>query len=237
MAQSEDYHNRLLRLRREEMQSRAPVALPPDFYEATRRFLGDLDALLAEELRRDPTSARSEMTRQTRAGVLSAVSALLEWRLEKIGRRSVHAAFQSEDWTNLLPEERALAEQLREQIASFAARFAPFLSPVPTTPSPPAGAPPAPSLKEPVLPPRTGAASDGTASVPPSPPGREEPSDLAVVRVLKDGAPVMAGPEDAVDLHAEDLITLPEAKAELLVRSGLAERIEPPRTRPTQAPP
>ncbi len=230
MRDSEDYFNRLLELRRLELKSRTPIGLPPDFYESTRRYLQSLEELLAAELREHPTSARTEAIHQLRQRAVGAARDLMEWRMEKICQRAYKLANQGEEPPHLLPEEHALLASLAEPVLGFGRRFTPYLlpaaapaalsaggapEPVPLTPAPPARSP-APAAEPSLEPPPEG----------PAPPP-VSPGPLVALRILRDGPSVLVGPEESVDLHAEDLLLLPPEKAHILVRSGHAEPIHP----------
>jgi DNA replication initiation complex subunit (GINS family) len=227
MRDSEDYFNRLLELRRLEMRSRTPIGLPPDFYESTRRYLQSLDDLLTTEFKEHPTSPRAEAIHQLRQRALGAARDLMEWRMEKICQRAYKVATQGEEPAHLLPEEAALLKSLAEPVLGFGQRFAPYL--LPAAPAAPPSGPPA-AVVPPTAPP---------AVVPPlpeerlpvgtpagiSPPLAGPTGPWVTLRILKDGPSVLVGPEESVDLHAEDLLLLPPEKARILVRSGHAEEV------------
>lgn len=51
------------------------------------------------------------------------------------------------------------------------------------------------------------------------------PSPPTVIRLLQD-RPALAMPSETVDLRKEDLLTLPQEKAQVLVHAKIAERVE-----------
>ncbi len=230
MRDSEDYFNRLLELRRLELKSRTPVVLPPDFYESTRRYLQSLEDLLTTEIKEQPASPRIEALHQLRQRAVGAARDLMEWRMEKICQRAYKRAIQREDPPHLLPEEQALLAGLSEAVLGFGYRFTPYLFP------PALGVPPSPdgvagTVPRPEAPPDGSLAPVARAAPDPATGERAHPSlpsgPLVALRILKDGPSVLVGPEESVDLHAEDLLLLPPEKANILVRSGHAEAIHP----------
>ena len=229
MRDSEDYFNRLLELRRLELKSRTPVALPPDFYEATRRYLQSLEELLSTEIQAHPTSPRTEAIHQLRQRAVGAARDLMEWRMEKISQRAYKRATQGEEPPHLLPEEQSLLAGLSESVLEFGHRFTPYLFPPspPPNPSPVGGPAPTPPAEAQTATADTPRAGPSSRPVLERAPASSPSGPLVALRILKDGPSVLVGPEESVDLHAEDLLLLPLEKANILVRSGHAEAIHP----------
>ncbi|HTS33140.1 MAG TPA: hypothetical protein VMI55_04285 [Thermoplasmata archaeon] len=220
-----DHFSLLLEWRRNEAATRGLAKLPHDFYAATTAYLAEVRHSYEADLRENPSGRKGDMSRQTYQRASQVARDIVEGRAQKV----LAAAFQasiggSRELPNSLPEERAMYDRMLAALLDHRGRTSPYLetpgtstgtapassvaaSPtsVSTGPSPQAPAPRAAASKPPVAPP------------------------TAYVRVVKDGRPIEVGNE-TIDLRAEDILSLPEEKARLLVSAKVAERIEPSST-------
>jgi DNA replication initiation complex subunit (GINS family) len=207
-----DPYTQLLEWRRAEGAARGLAKLPLEFYDTTRSFLADVRRTFEAELRANPGGKKGDLARQTHSRASQVARDIVEARMSKV----LSVAFQasvggSRDIPNALPEERALFDRVVDVLRGHRTAVAPFLeSTAVAGSSMPAGAAP-PEL------PSAGLAPPAIATPPDAP-------RLAYVRVLKDGPTVEMGKE-TLELRAEDVLALPEERANLLVKSGLAERI------------
>jgi DNA replication initiation complex subunit (GINS family) len=234
-----DYYNKLLEQRRQEYASKGLSKLPPEFLGATQAYLAWMREVLEQEIRENPTSRKVELTRVTYQRAVASARDVLEARLSKIAQLAATHANLGGDPSNLLPEERALYDSIMKELAAFRRTQAPFLeasaSPAPASASsavpssrPPSTPPSPPAAPAPARPPAVQAAAPAVpaTATPPPPP--------AVVRVLQDLPNLVLAKDETVDLFREDLLTLPPAKADVLVHGKRAERVDArPPTRST----
>lgn len=207
-----DHYTRLLEWRREEAATRGLHKLPSDFYTSTESYLAETRATFEAELRSNPGGRKGDLARQTYLRAAQVARDIVESRMMKV----LTLAFQSSvgsgrDLGNALPPERQLYEALAEALRGHRRKSAPYLETASAPPSPVGDADPAPT-------PAAAARSAPTA------PRAREPPALTVVRVLKDGRPVELGGE-TIDLRKEDLLSLPEETARLLIDAKVAERV------------
>ena len=224
-----DQFTLLLEWRRNEAAVRGLSKLPHDFYSSTQAYLAELKRSYESDLRENPSGRKGEISRQTYQRASSLARDIVEGRVQKV----LTAAFQasiggSRDVPNALTEERAMFDQLLGVLLDHRRAVAAYLEPLPVAgPAPPpstrAASPPAGS---------PAAASDrpktGTVPVPPA--ARPVPS-LTYVRILRDGRPIEVGSE-TLDIHADDIVSLPPEAAQLLIDAEIAEKIETTPTRP-----
>ena len=207
-----DPYTQLLEWRRAEGATRGLAKLPMEFYQSTQTFLAEVRRTFETELREDPGGKKGELARQTHSRASQVARDIVEARMSKV----LSLAFQSSvggsrDAPNALPEERQLYEHLSRVLRGHRGAVAPFLA---------AAGPAVPGTT--ALPSATPPGTVGVAGSPPlAPPTAPR---LAYVRVLKDGPTVELG-QETVELHADDVLALPEDRASLLVKSGLAEPI------------
>lgn len=205
-----DPYTQLLEWRRAEGAARGLAKLPLEFYESTQTFLAEVRRTFESELRENPGGKKGDLARQTHSRASQVARDIVEARMSKV----LSVAFQasvggSRDLPNALPEERQLFDQLVRVLRGHRSGVAPYLEAT----GPAVAAPAAVASGEPAAPP-AGARSAPTPEGP----------RLAYVRVLKDGPTVEIGKE-TLELRAEDVLALPEERANLLVQSGLAEPI------------
>ncbi len=211
-----DPYSQLLEWRRSEAAGRGLAKLPKDFYESTRRYLAETRGIFETELRGDPSSRRGELARQTYQRAQQVARDLVEARMTKILTQAFQASVGgSGDLPNALPEERSLFDSLVARLRAHRAEAAPYLASggsggAPMTPV----APPTPPTPAPL-------------PIAASAPG----ASAAYVRILKDARPMAIGGE-TLEIRKEDVLSLPEESAQLLVSAGLAERLRPAEPRP-----
>ena len=206
-----DHYTRLLEWRREEAATRGLHKLPSDFYGSTEAYLAETRATFESELRANPGARKGDLARQTFLRAAQVARDIVESRMMKVLNLAFQASVGSgRDLTNALPQERQLYDRLTETLRAHRQHVAPFLDA--TGPSPAAGGVPPDPSAGPV--PRVASAAAPASAGP----------VLTVVRILKDGRPVEIGGE-TIDLRKEDVLTLPEETARLLVEAKVAERV------------
>lgn len=213
-----DHFSLLLEWRRNEAATRGLAKLPHDFYSNTIAYLADVRRSYEADLRENPSGRKGDLSRQTYQRASQVARDIVEGRAQKV----LAAAFQASiggtrDLPNALPDERAMFDRIVATLLEHRRRISPYLetpsAAVSTSPSPALTAPPA-------------AAPPAVPSAPPAPPKPPVVPPTAYVRVVKDGRPIEVGTE-TIDLRAEDILSLPEDKARLLVAAKVAEPIEP----------
>lgn len=213
-----DHFSLLLEWRRNEAATRGLAKLPHDFYSNTIAYLADVRRSYEADLRENPSGRKGDLSRQTYQRASQVARDIVEGRAQKV----LAAAFQASiggtrDLPNALPDERAMFDRIVATLLEHRRRISPYLetpsAAVSTSPSPALTAPPA-------------AAPPAVPSAPAAPPKPPVVPPTAYVRVVKDGRPIEVGTE-TIDLRAEDILSLPEDKARLLVAAKVAEPIEP----------
>ncbi|MCI4350517.1 MAG: DNA replication complex GINS family protein [Thermoplasmata archaeon] len=211
-----DHYTQLLEWRRVETTTRGLAKLPHDFYGATRAYLAEARTTFERELRENPAGRKGDLARQTYHRASQIARDVVESRMTKILSFSFQAAVGgARDVANLLPEEKGLFDDVTRTLSGHRAAVAPFLEVTGSTP--PA---PGPSLRPsgPVAPAIEPKAATATATV--------------FVRILKDQRPIDTGSE-TLDLRKDDVLSLPERTAQILIHANLAERVGPESRRPT----
>ncbi len=206
-----DQYTRLLEWRRAEASSRGLAKLPHDFYATTRTYLAEARRLFESELRANPSGKKGELARQTYQRAGQVARDVVEARMTKV----LSLAFQAsvggaKDLPNALPEERSLFDGLLDRLRAHRQGVAPFLEPSAEGAGTPALLADASPPAEPAPLPSAPAATPATV----------------LVRIVKDGRPVVVG-GDTVELRKEDLLTLPAETARLLIDAKLAEPVRP----------
>jgi DNA replication initiation complex subunit (GINS family) len=211
-----DPYTQLLEWRRAETTSRGLAKLPKEFYEANRRYLADTRATFEAELRENPSSRKGELARQTFARAHQLARDIIEARMRKLLDLAFQAAVGgSKELPNALAEERTLFDTVVETLRSHRKGVAPYLEPLASGPTlalagdaPPPASPKSPSPE-------------------PAPsPEPVRPAGVAVyVRILQDARPMALGKE-TLEIRKEDVLSVPEETAKLLVNAGLAQRIQ-----------
>jgi DNA replication initiation complex subunit (GINS family) len=212
-----DPYTALLEARRAEAAARSLTKLPNAFYDSTQTFLAEVRRTYEAELRENPGGKKGDLSRQTYVRASQVARDVVEARMSKVLSLAFQASIGgSRDLANALPEERELFDRLVQVLRTHRTSVAPFLDPTaPATAVVPGGmATPLP----------TTASSPAPAAVPAAAPVPTVPGRLTYVRVLKDSPAMSLGPE-TLELRAQDVLALPEERASLLVKSGLAERI------------
>jgi DNA replication initiation complex subunit (GINS family) len=219
-----DPYSQLLEWRRAETSGRGLAKLPKEFYESSRRYLAETRATFESELRENPSSRKGELARQTYQRAHQIARDIIEARMTKILSQSFQAAVGgARELPNALAEERALFDALLENLSHHRRGVAPYLDPVgSSTPGPVPQPAPVAELSE-----TPGPAPD------PGPVGSRgrSPPPASYVRILKDGRPMAIGNE-TLEIRKEDVLSLSEETARLLIAAGVAERIRPGDSRP-----
>ncbi|MCI4349590.1 MAG: hypothetical protein L3J93_05180, partial [Thermoplasmata archaeon] len=169
------------------------------------------------ELRENPSSRKGELARQTFHRASQVARDVIEARMTKILSQAFQASIGgTKEIANALPEERTLFDDVVGVLRTHRGSVAPFLEP--TGPAPAA-------------PHRTPSAAPVRVDHPSTPPPKvAAPAGSMVVRILKESPPVEIGAE-TIALGKEDLLSLPEAVARILIDGKIAEAIrlsEPP---------
>ena len=212
-----DPYSLLLEWRRSETSGRGLAKLPKEFYDSTRKYLAETRATFEAELRENPSSRKGELARQTYQRAHQVARDLVEARMTKVLSQAFQAAVGgTRELPNALGEERELFDRLFQQLREHRLGVAPFLEPFGPGPVAAGGGEVPPAIVPLRSPDRLSA---------------EELPKTAYVRVLKDGRPLAVGGE-TVEIRKEDVLSLPEETARLLVSAGIAERI-----RTTERPP
>jgi DNA replication initiation complex subunit (GINS family) len=206
-----DPYTQLLEWRRAETSTRGLSKLPKEFYEANRRYLSETRATFEAELRENPSSRKGELARQTFARAQQLARDIIEARMRKLLDLAFQAAVGgAKDLPNALSEERTLFDGLVDALRIHRKTVAPYLEPF--------GSAPIAALPE-------VAASTPPRVRPAALPEPPRPAGLAVyVRILQDGRPIALGKE-TLEIRKEDVLSVPEETAKLLVGAGLAQRI------------
>lgn len=209
-----DHYTRLLEWRREEAATRGLHKLPADFYSSTEAYLAETRATFESELRANPGGRKGDLARQTYIRAVQVARDIVDARTTKVLNLAFQASVGSaREVGNALAPERQLYDRLNEVLRNHRQRSSPYLE-AGGAPAPPAALPP----EAPASPSRGPAAS--------TPVGGASRPAVAVVRIVKEGRPVEIGGE-TVDLRKEDVLTLPEETARLLVETKVAERVTP----------
>jgi DNA replication initiation complex subunit (GINS family) len=210
-----DHYSQLLEWRRLEGSVRGLAKLPVDLYPMTSAYLADQRRVYETELRENPSSRKGELARQTFQRATQVARDVVEARMTKILTAAFNAtAGGSREIANLLPEERPLFDGLVRSLRDHRKSAAPFLDPgagSSAMPEPGEG----PAKSAPVSVPRK--VESAEAAPMPAP---------VYVRIIKEARPVETGGE-TIDLRKEDVLSVPEGTAEILIRSKLAERLGP----------
>jgi DNA replication initiation complex subunit (GINS family) len=207
-----DQYTLLLELRRSEGAARGLAKLPHDFYGTTTAYLAEVRRTFEGELRENPSGRKGELARQTYQRASQVARDLIEARMTKILSLAFQASIGGgKEVANALPEERTLFDALTDTLHQHRNTVAPYLAPEGWSgPAAAAGA---------AAPAPTKAARPSTANEPDVPP-------TTYVRILQDSRPLaLAG--ETIELRREDLLSLPEQTARILIEAKIAERVRP----------
>ncbi len=226
-----DHFSMLLEWRRNEAATRGLGKLPHDFYPLTVDYLADVRRSYESDLRENPSGRKGDLSRQTYQRASQVARDIVEARTQKI----LTAAFQasiggSRDLPNALTEERAVYDQVMGTLLAHRRTTSPYLETT-ASPAPPAAPEPHPARAGITAIPPPPAAAPAPSPGPPTPAaasGRPPPHvpSVTYVRIVRDGRPIEVGAE-TVDLRADDVLSLPEETARLLVSAKVAEPIRP----------
>lgn len=181
-----------------ERRSEFLQSLPPGFEAAAAKYLADLEAARKEEGGKEFVEDELRTARQL-------VERLVDERLMKVAKAAVFRARGMEEGPKGLgPGEAGLFEKLEALLAEERKRLLGA-----------AGAPPEPARKR----------GKRTEKAPPqsdAPPSRDD--DVAL-RVLQDIAPFTGADGRVYRLRKEEVVRLPRANAEPLLKRGVVELI------------
>ncbi len=219
-----DHYSQLLEWRRNEAAVRGLAKLPHDFYRATSAYLAEVRKSYEIDLRENPSGRKGEISRQTYQRASQIARDIVEARAQKV----LSSAFQasvggSRELLNALGEERAMFDSILATLTAHRRESAPYLEPLTVAPAG-ASLSPAPTVApaRPESEPRPAPASAGPARTAPA---------TSYVRVLKSGRPLEIGSE-TIDLREDDVLSLPEDAARLLIEAKVAEPVATGPARP-----
>ncbi len=199
MGSKEDRGARLLQQRREERGSPYRLTkLGQDFYRSTRAYLEELRALLQKELKEDPLSQKVDFTRNQYQRALGAAREIQSLRLAKIAHWAVQSTVGGVMAEDLLPEEKTLYDTMVRELKGFSSQYD-LDSETPRSETPP---------QEPPSPPTPG------------------PQKEVVVRIVADGPQLPIETYGDTKLRREELVTMPEREARILVDSKRATLVD-----------
>jgi DNA replication initiation complex subunit (GINS family) len=212
-----DHYTQLLEWRRTEAAVRGLAKLPHDFYRSTAAYLAEMRTGYEAELRENPSSRKGEILRQTYQRATQVARDIVEARQQKV----MSAAFQASiggvrELPNSLLEERAIFDAMLGTLTEHRRAAAPYLE----HHGPPTAATP-PKRSEP-----PSVAAVATAPPPAAPVARPSraPGPLTWVRILQGGRRIELGSE-TIDLRTDDVLSLPEESAKLLIDAKVAEPV------------
>lgn len=179
-----------------ERRSESLQTLPPDFEVGVAKYLADLEAARKED-------GGKEFVEDELRTAHQLVERLVDERLLKVAKAAVFRARGMEEGPQGLgPKEAEFFERLESLLAEERRRLLGA-----------AGAPGEPPRKR-------GKKSEKAA------PKGEVPRDEVALRVLQDVAPFTGADGKVYRLRKEELIRLPRANAEPLLKRGVVEKIE-----------
>lgn len=204
--------DRILQVYREESRRKALTPLEREFWERVSRYVADLEEDLRKESAVDPNSAKAALLRDELKKVLKRREQIWQYRERKISLMACSAASgASVDTSPLTPLEeecfKAVLEVLqRGRERAFGLQVAEE------------EAPPEAEEEAPTETPRE--------EVPKRRKARAEVKGKVLVRILEDIPPFL-GLDVTYHLRKEDVVSLPEEVAKVLIGKGKAERIKP----------
>jgi DNA replication factor GINS len=198
---------RILQVYREESRKKALSPLERDFWERVQRYVAGLEEDLRKESAVDPNSAKAALLRDELKKVLKRREQIWQYRGRKIALMACSAASgASVDTSPLTPlEEESFNAMLQVMEEGRQKAFQMEVEEAPQETKPEA------ERKEEKRVPRT----------------RKKPrEDRVLVRILEDIPPFL-GLDVTYNLRKEDVISLPEEVAKVLIGKGKAERVKP----------
>ncbi|MFQ5838592.1 MAG: hypothetical protein ACE5HJ_07395 [Thermoplasmata archaeon] len=204
MAGEEVTLERILQVYREESQKKALTPLERDFWERVQKYVASLEDDLSKESSHDPNSAKAALLRDELRKVLKRRDQIYQYRERKMLLLASSAASgASVDTTPLTPEEEESFEAMLEVLERGRLR----------------------ALAMEVEESRKGQGEAEEVEEKEEAP-KEAAPDQVLVRVLEDIPPFL-GLDVTYRLKKEDVVTLPEEVAQVLISKGKAERIRP----------
>jgi DNA replication initiation complex subunit (GINS family) len=212
---------------RRERSTRNITKVSADFYERMAAYLADAKAGLEEETAKG-SSPRLMLLQGQLRNLEEMARDILQMRLHKVTELSF-AAVESGSLADkpLTPEEMAFAKEVQALVEATKARM------MPTGPRPPAATPPAvPAAK-----PKAAPAPAPKVEAPPPPPPKAAkaaapaapPAEpLALLRILEDVPPFEGDDGRVYKLKREDVISLPRAFSQILIRRKKAVELPLP---------
>lgn len=204
---------RILQVYREESQRKALTPLEPDFWERVQRLVADLEADLREESSHDPNSAKAALLRDELKKVVKRRDQIYQYRERKRALMAASAASGAEvDLSPMTPQEEDSFRTLLDVLGRGRSRALGLGEEREETP-PREEAPKEEKRKE-------------KERKPTGKPKREPKEDHVLVRVLED-IPAFLGIDATYELKKEDVVSLPQQVAKVLLDQGKAEVIRP----------
>lgn len=213
MAGEEIPLERILQVYREESRRKGLTSLEADFWERVRAHVQGLEADLNRESARDPNSAKAALLRDELKKVLRRREQIWQYRERKMALMACSAAAGAPADTSPLTPVEVQTFQAIMGVLEGGRRQA--FGEEETLAEPEEAA-----SEEPEVPTEPEAAGET-----PGTPRKPAPA-LTLVRVLEDLPPFM-GVDVTHRLKKEDVVSLPDEVAKVLLEKGKAERIRP----------
>ena len=202
---------RITQVYREESSKKQLVSLEPDFYDAANEYLKRLEKEAAKSAGENPTAAKTQFLQDELRKARKRMEQVYQYRERKIALLAQSKASGVEvEPEGMTTQDAVLFERLLtvmndlRGVVFFDGKI-------------PAGHPQPPQQVE-----EKGPESGGA---PPQKEPRQEGRKSATIYVTED-IPPFAGLEVTYKLMREDIVSLPEEVAEVLVKRGKARRIE-----------
>ncbi len=192
----------ILQVYRKESQRKTLTALDRDFWQRVQEYVSGLEEDLRKESGQDPNSAKAALLRDELKKVLKRRDQIYQYRERKMARLAASAASgASVDTANLTPLEEESFEALLGVLERGRGRAFGLEQ-----------------VKEEVKEVKKPAKARGKP--------KRATLDQVLVRILED-MPPFVGLDVTYQLKKEDVVSLPEEVAQLLMDQGKAERIRP----------
>lgn len=200
---------RILQVYREESQKKALTPLEPDFWERVQRLVADLEKDLRDESSHDPNSAKAALLRDELKKVLKRRDHIYQYRERKRAMMAASAAAGADvDLSPLTPLEEESFRSLLDVLGQGRRRA--FGLGEERIEAPPRAEAPKGEKKE-----KKGGETK-----------RQPKKDQVLVRILED-IPAFLGIDATYELKKEDVVSLPQQVAKVLLDQGKAEVITP----------
>ncbi len=206
MAEESITLERILQVYREESQKKALTPLEPDFWERVQRLVAELEGDLKDESSHDPNSAKAALLRDELKKVLKRRDQIYQYRERKRALMVASAASGADvDLSPLTPLEEESFQRLLDVLGEGRRRAFGVEERAE-----------APQREE--APKKREEKGKG---------GKRKPKkDQVLVRILED-IPAFLGIDATYELKKEDVVSLPQQVAKVLLDQGKAEVITP----------